>query len=845
MIAIILYAQDGKGGWTLHGGYTDHDQSVTVDGVTCAKGGIVSLSDISNSADFSRAQGALCEAPEFEFSLADSNGASRLSAAFFDGSLRFFGWRVRLFNSRTASGFAEIPGDWRIYGVDTSEESMDFRCIQAWGLDHTLIGQGKGGSEVGLAVGQHLVYTSAASIAAPSVVTREVSTGRFTGVPGASTVASSYSDTADAKSHSSSTGYRYIFGCIDEDEGLRVLALAQAGVIAGKTYAEIPSLAYFSPSTTYRRPGESTNTTGPAVIVETSEGFYLSEAFGDVKIQTRDTKIPIAAGTQNVVGFVVGDRVSIPVSEVEIDASTGIATVSPLILSPTGFVSLTRVDRAVQFYPNATAPGAGLTYYGSVESINGDNTGDPPAFATLDASLVPTDPVNGVAMHLDGTGVGLEYKIPLHLSVLPSVEGDFSAWLVDVRWRLTTYTPNATAPSSRAIYMDELYSTAPAREFVYKTAATHVEEQDVAGWQRYNYLTRFDSVSALQTFGKILLDTTYFGEEQAFLQVTDAVLYGISDLDLSSASAAIVPGQSAYANSEQGVTEAAESILSSMGAPVSGYSVEPSGAVAASFTGRFLPADTRRMDCVAEIAQEMWLALSPNSAGFDLSGASELVEVPGVPLGAIEDIVTEPVIEYAYNGSEYTKKAYIANVDKEWDWAKASEFRGGWGSRDNGYTSIDMGYYIWQLCRKAYLRHGVKRSETISMPSLHEDEAVGRAWFDASRNGARRIEWLCNPPRFARFSIVESAGARLWAGCQVTIHGQMAGYAGYDVSAWATDPVLVTEVSRNVQDMAATVTVMLPPVVTYAPTNRIVQTFTATDRIVQSFDASNRIIQEI
>ena len=840
MIAIILHKPDGHGGWTVSGGYTDHDQAVTVSGVTCAPGGIASVSDISNSADFSRAQGALCEAPEFEFSLADSNGTGRLSAGFFDGSSRFFGWRVRIYNSRTATGLTEVPGDWRIYSINTSEETMDFQCIQAWGLDHALIGQGKGGSEVGLAVGQHLVYTTAATIEAPSVVTRKVPTGRFTGRPGASAVASSYSDTADLREHPRGYGYRYGFGCVDIDEAARVHALAASGVIAGKTFAEIPSAVYVNPSVTYKRPGETTNTTGPVVYVETTHGFYLSEVIGDVRIQTRDTVIPIAAGAQEVVGFVVDDRVSLPVSEVEIDASTGIATVSPLILSPTGFVSFTRVDREVQFSAGADI---GADYYGAVENIAGDNSSKP--FATLDASLVPTDSVNGFAMRLDGVNTVTECKTPLYLSVLPSVEGDFSAWLVDVRWRLTVYTPDATPPSPRVVFMAELYSTALDREYFYKSAGPHVEEQDVAGWQRYNYLTRFASVASLQDFGKVALDATGLGESLAFLQVTHAVLYGLSDLDLSSASAAIVPGPSSYANSEQGVSEAALSILSSMGGTVSGYSVEPTEPVAASFTGRFLPADTRRIDCVAEIAQEMWLALSPNSSGFDLSGAAELIETPGVPLGAIEDIVTEPVIEYGYNGSEFTKKAYIANVDREWDWSKASEFRGGWGSRDNGYTSIDLGYYIWQACRKAYLRHGVKRSETIQMPSLHEDEAVGRAWFDATRNGVRRIEWLCNPPRFARFGIVESAGARLWAGCAVRIPGQMASYAGYDFSEWASDPVLVTEVSRDLQGMTASITVMLPPVVTDPPADRIVQSLSATDRIVQTFAAADRIQQEL
>ena len=227
--------------------------------------------DISNSADFAAGRG-LCARRQSSSSLATPTALPSLGSL-----LRRVAWFFRM--ARAALQFAHrLRASLRSRGLADLRrhlrESMDFRCIQAWGLDHTLIGQGTGGSEVGLAVGQHLVYTSAASIAAPSVVTRVVPTGRFTGVPGANTVASSYSDTADAKSHSSSTGLPLHLRVHRRGRGLARAGLAQASVIGGRPTQEIPFPCVLQPGATSTSAPETPPTRqGPAVIVRTSLGL--------------------------------------------------------------------------------------------------------------------------------------------------------------------------------------------------------------------------------------------------------------------------------------------------------------------------------------------------------------------------------------------------------------------------------------------------------------------------------------------------------------------------------------------------------------------------------------------
>ena len=436
--------------------------------------------------------------------------------------------------------------------------------------------------------------------------------------------------------------------------------------------------------------------------------------------------------------------------------------------------------------------------------------------------------------------MGCACRSPLYLSVLPSVEGDFSASACRCALEVDHLHANATEEFASHQHV-ELYSTAPAREVRLQDRDHARREQDATGWQRYNYLTRFDSVSALQPSGRFFLDAIYFDEELAFLQVTDAVLCSLSDLDLSSRISGHRAGPSAYANSEQGRHGSRQvDPVQAWAPPSRATPSRPSAPWRPASRGASFTAETRRMDCVAEIAQEMWLALSPNSSGFDLGGV-QADRGSRRPLGAIEDIITEPVIEYAT--ADGSRRAYIASVDKEWDWSKASEFRGGWGSRDNGYTSIDLGYYIWQLCRRRTCATGQAIQDDLHAVPARDGRSAGHGSTQAATGSPHRVAVqpaALRPVQHrrgrGRSPVGRLPGDDPWADGRI---------CGYDVSAWATDPVLVTEVSRSVQDMAATVTVMLPPVVADAPINRIVRTFNAADRIVQSFDAGNRIIQEI
>ena len=93
---------------------------------------------------------------------------------------------------------------------------------------------------------------------------------------------------------------------------------------------------------------------------------------------------------------------------------------------------------------------------------------------------------------------------------------------------------------------------------------------------------------------------------------------------------------------------------------------------------------------------------------------------------------------------------------------------------------------------------------------------MGRMWWEAKRNGFRRIDWLAFHPRYMTFSVKRFAGWG-WAGSSTRLPQIMAGGAGYDVAAWGplyNDAVSVVAVDADPMTGATTFSVALPPVVT-------------------------------
>ena len=304
--------------------------------------------------------------------------------------------------------------------------------------------------------------------------------------------------------------------------------------------------------------------------------------------------------------------------------------------------------------------------------------------------------------------------------------------------------------------------------------------------------------------------------QYACFQITNIILYGVKQLSLGSDYAFVQPGASPWWASPLNAPSTAAALLDVV-APTATPNIPASAfgtpLILTRFGQYFAPEETFTGAAV-KLCEEFWTILCPDGAdGANGAGAGEKPVAPTFALGAVEDVVTEPVIEYAPVAGSYTGRAYIAHVDEEFDADNALRFYGGWGigSDDSEFPGGDYGYLIWRICRDAYKAHGIKRTATYQADGIHS--VLGRYWHEGRRNGARRIEWLAYQPRYVTFKIREDAPPTWWAGNAVTIPTTMAGFAGYDFSAFSTDPVIVTSKSFDPVTMETEYEVALPPVV--------------------------------
>jgi hypothetical protein len=202
--------------------------------------------------------------------------------------------------------------------------------------------------------------------------------------------------------------------------------------------------------------------------------------------------------------------------------------------------------------------------------------------------------------------------------------------------------------------------------------------------------------------------------------------------------------------------------------------------------------------------------------------------------------VTEVTIQYAPNGSGYDKTAYIAHVDEVFDYTNPGRYFGGWDTDD----TTNQGYDLWMACRNAWKMHGRKRSETLEAPTVYDATVLGRMWL-ATHNGAPRICWLAYPPRFLTFKIRETV-PQWWAGNQVVVPQTMASFAGYNLSAFVGQSLVVVSKEWDPLTLETTYEVILPPVVSDGVSNVIQQTLVGTDALIQqTLSGSDNLIQQI
>lgn len=146
---------------------------------------------------------------------------------------------------------------------------------------------------------------------------------------------------------------------------------------------------------------------------------------------------------------------------------------------------------------------------------------------------------------------------------------------------------------------------------------------------------------------------------------------------------------------------------------------------------------------IQKVCQEWWGFAGENCG--DLNAVHDPIR-PGFPQitpGALEDIATNIVVNYAKIGSDYSLIAYVQNVDKAYSAGNDSYYFGGWD--DSGNTN---GLQIWQACRDAYLKTGIIRTATYAFDSIHTAGCLGKLFLQEDTDLGARVDWICKQPRY-------------------------------------------------------------------------------------------------
>lgn len=844
MVRIVLSEPDRDGVFTPQLAVTTSDETEALTfslygvshTVTAYANRLGSVGKLSNRIDISQAMGGVPQAVTFDFDLIDWDGFGRVSISLFEAAARFVGWEVSLIVDNAD------PINLAVKNCSTNGDTISFQCCSRYEITSRPCAFGAGGQQVGLVVGGHDVSVETAGLPEPAVILRKVSGASFTGRPGAPVV---FLDDADAATKKIPTvvgdpDRLIFFACADKPTAdafvLRLIDICRnaGATISGEDLSLPLSIAggigsFWAFATSIVPAGGSAITTW-GIVVNVTSAFYDSEDVDKVKLFEGASGGAICAGGGRLIGFEEDGRISLPEGTTTI--ADGVLSFQPTNLAPNGFVSYSILPSTIVWQAGYSTPSSLRKYYGDSADIRTDGT-DPGGFDTYSASnLDSISPTRfTVWATLQNTGAPVA-RLPFRAYVEP-IDWTPDRVIVDMKAQIVTKS-DPTIGSFPVLYDIPFTQAGPVESGEDDANRVFVKTWALQGQGFKTSDFTFDDIADLNSHGEYTANFPYAvaGNFYVNFQLLAVTVYGQTNLSFGSNSAVVTPGAGPLdapegtfpARATGGVTlpEAAACILSANGWFPQSPGNYPVGTVptwtpSASAVGEYLEPSLSFIGAAEKLARESWaiFALEQNALGT----SDELPEPPTITLGQDTDIVTEPTIEYQSFGGKYLGKAYISNVDQVFDATNPSAFYGGWGLAPAGAEEAegtDYGYLIWQRCRAAFLAHGIKRGESYQFDGIHDAATMGRMWWEAKRNGFRRIDWLAFHPRYMTFSVKRFAGWG-WAGSSTRLPQTMAGGAGYDVAAWGplyNDAVTVAAVDADPMTGATTFSVALPPVVT-------------------------------
>lgn len=836
MIAIIVRQPNGNGTYTARYGFTTDDSASTLDGVTLVPGFLEAVSELSHRINISRAQGGTPEPIEWGFDLIDWETTARRSVGILDGSVQLVGWVASLYVKLPATGIWSAPvlgeNTFEIVAAPVSDGTISISCRERWIGKAQAVGFGVDGNRVGLVVGGLDVSIKTDELAEPVGLSYQENTGWFSGSPNSPAAFTGPRTAATSKDLDALSGITsFLFSCFPGTGPDLFERITGTVYITGKTYSQAVGISGLS---------------GDVVDVRVTREFYDNEDPQDVSLYVvADGVRGIAGGAGALVGF-VNDNGAIVRPQGDEAISGTVISFSPRLTSPDGFIAYTLIPTTIAFAPGWSPAGGtpGLNqwaYYGSTESINTDGT-TVPAWATLDADLIPTGAAFAARM-VAWTANTLELPLRLQRN-----DGDvkYDRFEIDARTRWTAKSSVDLVYTNYG-WKQEPYSKAgEITDGIYgpphQVVASGIRE--LKGPGTYEQATSFATLEEINTLPAGFCGLSLRADMDMFVtwEMTALRLYGVSTLSFGSSYAVVTPGASPWWASTPSPAEAASALLASAG--FTAYTVDtinaPSWVAPTEAWGRAFDQDVTTTEAAKEICREFWLLARRNSVTNQAAADGEILQAPSFTLGDRSDIVTEPVVEYDHWAGEYRRRAYIAHVDEEYNSATPERYFGGWDTTGGGW-----GLALWNTCRNAWLHHGIQRSETFQSPSIRDPSTLGRMWANSSRSGATRARWLASQARYMTFAVAEIF-PDWWAGDSVYPPTVSADAAGYDLSAYASTPLVVTEKRWDPMSLTTSVEVALPPAIPGAGGDVIQQTVSQDDDIIQQTSSiSDNILQQV
>lgn len=868
MIYLSFGRPDGAGGYTRVAAFStdDADRDWTAwPECTIKKDYIDSMGSFANSCDSSQAKGAIPTGTAISFSIIDwdETELARRSVGLVSGVDRFQGWAVDFVRTAGPQEQAPTGTDLDYYGgkpwyfvvddVSCTDSTLQLSCVARWSLDAEPVGSGAGSAVVGLVVGGVDVSVPTPELEPPAAIRyRRKYDSWLSGRPGASVVADVEVTEATGLSSPSGTVY-FEFECRDEPEAIRLFdelyPLAQVGslLIVGSEYSEVVAPAPGKPSgvvrTAYSRPN--------VVFVYGSDFFRAVETdFSKVCLINSDgAPAPVISGAESITGWI--NSSGEVVSPKGITALSGhVLSFAPLNRNADGFVAATLIPSEVVFEGGTYSSTAGNTaYYGSTSLI--PNAQELSELAAVDA----LDPVTLEPVASTSSSFGVWYKMATDFTLAnimlgirpndPEKAATYSRVFVDQATRLTAR--NNTVGVTSFNFGWALNSSPNENSGPGSPGGTLTREIQLSGGVENNQYQIFDDIANINASGLWVVGFPFLfaGTMNTYMQVLGVSVYGISDLAFGSNQAVVKPGASRFWAAPQDPANAAASLLPG----IAEFAVlsSPSYVPTAGNWGEYLEPGTTRIDAAVKIAQEFWIDLYPRLISSPMQAPlAGLDFAPPTPsIGRVDDIVTEPTIQYDYYDGAFRGTAYIAHIDEEFDGTQSDRYHGGWGR--SILDGTDYGYEIWRRCRDAWKAHGIRKAKTFDAPGVRSDRQLGVLYWVAEFYGSKRIDWLAFQPRFLEFTGKAAfVQGEISSGMPVTLPTALSDFAEYDLGGITTGRI--TEFELDPIAETARMLVMIAPVVTAGGVIDIWSDTInpAADRIVDTIDNSlDRVIDTL